>query len=335
MAEYFDPGHERTVAALQSSFAARSEWPTWLLIVVIYGAWFGTLTLLHLRIIGLGTAAAPLIIVAAWFMSLQHELLHGHPTRSAWVNKLLGYAPIAVWFPYTLYRDSHLAHHCDEDLTVPGVDPESNYVSPESWARMRPSMRALWHVRKTFVGRFVVGPPMAVASMWAQTLREWSSGDWRHVRMWLTHGVLLVAMLVWMRRWAGVPAWYYLLVVGWPALSVAMIRSFYEHRAAPEAKARITLNEAGVLMRLLFLNNNYHLVHHDIPALPWYLLPSVYRLRQAQYREKCGGFVIRGGYAQLLRRYAFRRTDAPPHPFVITGSPAGRDSPIGPPAIQR
>ena len=38
---------------------------------------------------------------------------------------VLGYAPFAVWYPYTLYRDSHLLHHNDEDLTLPGIDPES------------------------------------------------------------------------------------------------------------------------------------------------------------------------------------------------------------------
>jgi fatty acid desaturase len=320
MSEYFDTEHQRVVTALQSSLVARSEWPTWLLIVVIYGAWFGTLGLLHAGVIRLIVATPLLIGVGAWYMSVQHELLHGHPTRRAWLNKLIGYAPIAIWFPYTLYRDSHLLHHRDEDLTVPDVDPESNYVDADVWRTMSPVLRGLWHIRKTFVGRFVVGPPMAVASMCLQTARQWMRRDWRYLRMWCTHGALLVAMLVWMEHWAGVPAWYYLLVVGWPVLSIAMIRSFYEHRAVPAAKTRITVNDAGMLMRLLFLNNNYHLVHHDIPSLPWYLLPVVYRLRQAEYREKCGGFWIRGGYAELLYRYAFRRTDTPPHPFAGSGT---------------
>lgn len=315
MAEYFDDDHRRWVIDLRSSFMARSEWPTWLLIAVIYGAWFGTLGLLHYKTIGLVAAAPLLILCGAWYMSLQHELLHGHPTRHVWLNKLLGYAPIAVWYPYTLYRDSHLTHHRDEELTMPGVDPESNYVRADAWASMSPAVRLLWNLRKTFSGRLVIGPPMAVAAVVLDTARDWRRGDWRYLRMWGTHLAVLAAMLFWLHRWAGVPAWYYLFVVGWPALSIAMIRSFYEHRAVPSAKARITLNEAGWFMRLLFLNNNYHLVHHDIPALPWYLLPAVYRERLEEYREKCGGFRIAGGYFELLRRYAFTRTDAPVHPF--------------------
>ncbi|MET5115750.1 fatty acid desaturase, partial [Burkholderia pseudomallei] len=83
--------------------------------------------------------------------SLQHELLHGHPTRSARVNKLLGYPPLAVWYPYTLYRDTHLEHHRDEDQTAPGIDPESNYVPLAHWMRLPRWRSALWRARKCFV----------------------------------------------------------------------------------------------------------------------------------------------------------------------------------------
>lgn len=47
-----------------------------------------------------------------------HELVHGHPTRDRRLNRLLGYAPLAVWFPYTLYMESHLRHHNDDHLTL-------------------------------------------------------------------------------------------------------------------------------------------------------------------------------------------------------------------------
>lgn len=314
MAEYFDAEHRRDVKALLSGFTARTEWPTWLLIIVVYGSWILPLIALHRGLITLAFATPFLILSSAWYMSLQHELLHGHPTRFAWINALFGYAPIAVWYPYALYRDSHLTHHRDEDLTMPGVDPESNYVHPENWRTMSFVMRALWQVRKTFVGRFVVGPPMAVATMLAHAMRQFRRGHWRELPMWCVHGALLVVMLTALSRYAHISGAYYVFVIAWPALSIAMIRSFYEHRSAPHSKARITINEAGALMRVLFLNNNYHLVHHDIPHLPWYLLPVVYQMRKPAYIEKCGGFRIRGGYGELLRRYAFRWTDAPVHP---------------------
>ncbi|WGS45064.1 fatty acid desaturase [Burkholderia sp. JSH-S8] len=315
MAEYFDVDHAHAIAALGARFTARTEWPTWLLIVAIYGGWLGVLLLVRAGHLPLAAATPPLVLLCAWHLSLQHELLHGHPTRSARVNRLLGYPPLSVWYPYTLYRDTHLDHHRDDDLTVPGVDPETNYVSPQCWAALPRWRRALHVARKTFVGRLVVGPPAGAAAMLAASFAALRRGDLRHLRMWITHVACVVALLAWLQHAIGVPWWFYLLAITWPAQSLAMIRSLYEHRAARHPKARIAINEAGFAMRLLYLNNNYHLVHHDLPALPWYDLPRAYRMRRDAYARKCHGFVIRGGYRELLQRHAWRPTDAPVHPF--------------------
>jgi len=127
MAIYLDDTQRNAIARLSMSRAWRTQWPTWALIVAIYGGWFGLAT--HARVLGLPLTTALLALVSAWYMSLQHELLHGHPTRSAHLNALLGFAPLAVWFPYRVYRDSHLQHHDDPHLTHPGCDPESYFVS--------------------------------------------------------------------------------------------------------------------------------------------------------------------------------------------------------------
>ncbi|CAG9211398.1 Fatty acid desaturase [Paraburkholderia tropica] len=315
MAEYFDAEHAQAVAALEARFAARTEWPTWLLIAGVYGGWFATLLMVRHHVLSLLAAAPLLAVLCAWHMSMQHELLHGHPTQYAFLNKLLGFAPLTIWFPYTLYRDTHLEHHRDEALTLPGLDPETNYVPAEQWQRWPAWRRALWHARKRFVGRMVVDPPMSAAAVLVAAFDALRTRDRRYAPMWIVHAVCVVALLFALQRWAGVPWWFYLLAVTWPALSLATIRSLYEHRAVPDPKARIAINEAGAAMRLLFLNNNYHLVHHDLPSLAWYNLPRAYHLRRADYADKCADFVIRGGYGELLRRYAWKATDAPVHPF--------------------
>ncbi|WP_206952477.1 fatty acid desaturase [Trinickia acidisoli] len=313
MAEYIDADHAREIASLEAHFVTRTEWPTWMLIAAIYGGWFGMLTVVRVGYLPLAVATPLFILLCAWHMSLQHELLHGHPTRHAWLNMLLGWPPLAVWYPYSLYRESHLAHHRDEVLTVPGIDPETNYVHAERWARLPGWQRALWLTRKTLIGRIVIGPPMSVAAMIVGAAKAFARGDWRHAPMWFRHGAVVALLLNWVQHYAGISWWYYLLAITWPALGLAMVRSLYEHRAAAHPKARIAINEAGLAMRLLFLNNNFHLVHHDLPALPWFHLPRAYRMRREAYRQKCGGFVI-GGYGVLLRHYAWRTTDTPEHP---------------------
>ena len=84
------------------------------------------------------------------------------------------------------------------------------------------------------------------------------------------------------------------------------------------------LNEAGPVLRLLFLNNNLHLVHHDLPSLPWYLLPRVYAARRGAYNVRSGGFHLQG-YGALLRRYALRPVDAPVHPHTFSETTDNHD----------
>ncbi|MEZ5247647.1 MAG: fatty acid desaturase [Ilumatobacteraceae bacterium] len=74
-------------------------------------------------------------VLGGWYMSLQHETLHGHPSPWPVLNAAIAWVPWSLWLPFRVYRDSHLLHH-DIDLTLPGVDPESFYVSPAAWDRM-------------------------------------------------------------------------------------------------------------------------------------------------------------------------------------------------------
>lgn len=128
---YLHPQQRERIQQLSRSWLWRSELPTWLLIFAIYGGWFASLA--WWRALGLFPATLLLVWFTAWYMSLQHELIHGHPTSRPWFNQLLGTLPLAVWYPYGLYRDSHLAHHNHHLLTQPVDDPESYYFTPQSW----------------------------------------------------------------------------------------------------------------------------------------------------------------------------------------------------------
>ncbi len=162
MAHYLS-GRQRTlVRRLQDTFQARSEWPTWLLIACLYGGW----ALLASQYERWGwPVLAGLVPFASLYMSLQHELIHGHPTRWPRFNAMLGYLPLAVWYPYPLYRDSHLRHHLDEQLTYPGLDPESRYVSLSEWPRLGSWRRRWLCLDKTLLGRATLGPLLALAAM--------------------------------------------------------------------------------------------------------------------------------------------------------------------------
>lgn len=316
MAIYLDDTQRTTLTELASGWTWRTQWPTWLLIVSIYSGWFGIAQ--HARVLGLPVTALLLAILGTWYMSLQHELLHGHPTRSALINSLLGFAPLAVWFPYRIYRDSHLRHHDDPHLTHPSYDPESYFVSEHAWQKAGWAIRALLEFRNTFIGRLLVGPALAIAATMDDALGRIRRGDWRDVPAWVAHCLALAGLTIWLQQVCAIPAWVFIFCVGYGALSLGSVRSFHEHRAANEPAHRTVLNEASWGWRLLFLNNNYHLVHHDLPHVPWFALKGVYETSRQQYIERSGGFLV-NGYGEWLERYALAPVTHPAYQALFDG----------------
>lgn len=300
---------------------AAVEWPTVALAAAVYAAWLGAAAAVGAH----GPAALPLLAVATcWYTSLQHELLHGHPTRSRAVNRLLGLAPLAVWYPYDIYRAAHLAHHREEaSLTHPGIDPESNYLAAADFARLPSWARLLRVAHRTALGRVVAGPALAALPVWADIVARPRRGDFSQTLAWALHLALLAALLWALDRWAGIGPLEYVFGVAYPALGLALLRSLHEHRPAPAAAHRVAVNEAGLAWRLLYLNNNYHAVHHARPALPWYRLRAAYLADRDGWLRRNGGFLVQG-YGALLRRHPLTPIDSPVHPAPAAVARRGR-----------
>ncbi|WP_337036304.1 fatty acid desaturase [Enterobacter asburiae] len=312
---YLHPQQREQIRHLASGFLWRSELPTWLLIITIYAGWFATLT--YWQTLGLLPATLLLIGFTAWYMSLQHELIHGHPTRFAWLNQLCGTLPLAVWYPYGLYRDSHLAHHRHHSLTHPVDDPESYYFTDESWARFSPWQKRTIRARNTFAGRLVLAPLLDILQTLGSAAAAFRHLHLRAMAMWLVHVLLLVALFAWMTRTGFSPVWF-VLAVSYPALALTKVRSFFEHRAADDPLARSVINEAGLFWRVLFLNLNYHSVHHDLPGVPWYGLKAIYEQNREAYQQRNHGFLVRG-YGEWLRQFWVRPVDVTVHPAKQQG----------------
>ena len=178
---------------------------------------------------------------------------------------------------------------------------------------------ALLAFRNTFIGRLLVGPAFAIAATAADALGKIRRGDWRDVPAWLAHVVALGVLTVWLQQICAIPAWVFIIGAGYGALSLGSIRSFHEHRAASEHAHRTVINEAAWGWRMLFLNNNYHLVHHDLPHVPWFALKGVYETSREQYIERSGGFLVEG-YSEWISQYGFALVA---HPAQSGGTAAG------------
>ncbi|MDC0949034.1 fatty acid desaturase, partial [Gammaproteobacteria bacterium] len=168
------------------------EWPTLGLLALTYGAWAG---LLYLGVEWPWWVVAPIAgYVVCLQSSLQHECLHGHPTRIRWLNDLMVLPALALWLPYRVYRSSHLSHHGCDELSHPERDTESFYFSPAAWDVMPRWQRRLFELNNTLLGRLIIGPLIVAA--------QFSVGEFRRIRhqprhlwVWFEHAVV-VSLLV-------------------------------------------------------------------------------------------------------------------------------------------
>jgi len=74
-------------------------------------------------------------------------------------------------------------------------------------------------------------------------------------------------------------------------------------------------------LAFLFLNNNYHAVHHMHPHIAWYDLPKQYMDRRSFYLAHNERYVYKG-YIEIFWRYLFKAKDPVPHPLMKSESDA-------------
>lgn len=295
----------------------RIEWPTLALIIACYGLWglAGALIWPVLPALALLVMA----VLAALHSSLVHENLHGHPTRNRLVNEALVALPLSLIYPYRRYRATHLAHHADPQLTDPLEDPESYYKAAWAHERMPAWLQRLLVINNTMIGRIVLGPVLGAGGFLAQEARLFRANAPGVRRAWSLHLLGLVPVIALVSSF-GIPLWLYVAAVVWPSLSLIAIRTFAEHRwhDAPEGRTIIVEN---AVLSWLFLNNNLHIVHHQTPSAPWYILPRLYAARRAHWHKLNKGYVYRN-YWQLLRAYGLRPKEPVAHPVLQRIAPA-------------
>lgn len=287
------------------------EIPTLLLIAATYAGWLAiTRAYAHWPLAIVAPIAALLITLHS---SLQHEIVHGHPTRWKPLNRLFAIVPLSLWLPYERYRQTHHAHHKDERLTDPVDDPESFYWTPEDWARLSAVSRALLSIEHTLAGRILIGSFWRIGRFLWLEFRALLRNEPGVRTAWLEHLLWCVPVVVWLTIVCGIPLWIYFLAMVVPANAIQLIRSFAEHRARQAVPERIATVESSWILGPLFLFNNLHLLHHETPGIPWYRCSAVYRRERERLLAINGGLVYRT-YFDVARRYLFRVHDVLPHP---------------------
>ena len=300
-----------SVSSLSKPSTVALEWPTLALIGVIYGGWLALTWFAQatpwwiVSIIG--------AILIAWHSSLQHELIHGHPTQWRAANRALAFPPLSLWLPFELYRRAHLVHHRDERLTDPLDDPESYYWTKDHWDGLGPIGRSLVRLQTTLIGRIVIGPAWNISRFLKQEAGIVIGPRHANIRVWANHLLGCAVLLFWVHGICGIPIWFYLFGIVYPGTALLLIRSFAEHRAANGVFERTAIVENAPFFGLLFLYNNLHAAHHEEPMMPWYEIPNWYRANRERLIRENNGLVY-NGYWDVARRFFWVSHDRPQHP---------------------
>ncbi len=237
-----DPSGSADRKARSNQYAA-VEVTTLVLILFAYGAWLA-ITLMYARW-PLAIVAPLAAVLVTLHSSLQHEIVHGHPTRWGLFNRLLAMVPLALWLPYECYRRDHRLHHMDARLTDPIDDPESYYWTAQQWARLQPITRVLLQIQQTLAGRVAIG------SFWS--IGRFLCREWRAVRnepsevraIWLEHLGWCLPVVLWIKVVCAMPLWIYVSAIVVPSNGIVLIRSFAEHRAKLSVRQRIAIVEGS------------------------------------------------------------------------------------------
>ncbi|MCE9621292.1 MAG: fatty acid desaturase [Actinomycetia bacterium] len=259
------------------------------------------------------------IYLGGLWMSLGHELLHGHPTPWNSVNTAIGFIPLSFWVPFLRYKAMHIKHH-RSDLTFPEDDPESFYVAPMLWNRAGIVRRSYFLFLRTVPGRLTIGVVRGIIRFWRREIRLAPQGGL--AKPWLVHIAASIAFGWLLFGVLNVSPWTYIFGFCLGGAACTQLRSFLEHAAVPEG-TRSAVVKAGPVMSLLFLNNNLHHTHHALEDLAWYRIPAMHREIGADELAARGAGLYPGGYLEVCRTYFFRPFCQPDHPLSAEARPYG------------
>ncbi len=258
-------------------------------------------------------AAVGCAVLIAFHSSLQHEVIHGHPLPSRGLSETLVFPAVGLFIPYLRFRDTHLQHHYDPNLTDPYEDPETNYLDPVVWKRLPAAVKPVLRFNNSLLGRMLLGPLISQIYFMAGDWRLYRGGDGKVARHWLLHILGAIPVLAWV--WAVSPLSVSAYVAAaYGGLALLKIRTFLEHQAHERPTGRTAVIADRGPLALLFLNNNYHLVHHMNPSVAWHRLPAMFEDEREKFLNFNDGYLY-NSYAQVFAKYFFAPKDPVPHPL--------------------
>lgn len=210
-----------------------------------------------------------------------HELSHGTPFRTRWLNEIFYHVCAFMTLREGFYyRWSHSRHHTH--TVIVGKDPELIPRTAPICALLLelPFIRSLYHtiLRMASAARGRIDPNGLQFIPATQIFKViWAS------RVYLL--VMLLTIIACVATKSILPAMYIVLPRTYGGI-LAQIFNITQHAGLAEDVYDHRLNTRTIVMNPVFTflygNMNYHLEHHMFPMVPFYNLPRLHELIKAQ-----------------------------------------------------
>ena len=216
-------------------------------------------------------------LVSFVMFTVLHDCAHTAAGRRVWVNKVLGRlaAPfVVVYVAFPGFRFIHMQHHLNTN--------EDHDKDPDGWISHGPAWQLpfRWLVVDVHYARFYAPrakdrPRAEVYEMAAMSIAALALIVVSIIGGWFVE--FLVAFLIPQRIGLVILAWWF---------------DWLPHHGLEETqrdnKYRATRNRVGLekLLTPALLSQNYHLVHHLHPVVPFYRYLAVWRKNEEAYLER-------------------------------------------------
>ncbi len=240
------------------------DYPTLLLLLVMYGLLAGNVAIFYLHRLPLVVHVLIGTVAIHLAFTVWHEAVHATVSRNPRVNDVVGVLGMLPYMtPYFMQRWVHLEHHRKLNLED---DPNYIYTNgtlltlPFRYPRalaygkklLKVDPRASWERRSDLVTTLLVLSVYAVAVVTG-------------------HGIDV--LVLWF-----LPVVFAKLVMDWYI-------NYLPHRGLPPDRFRGTRVIEVAWFTPLVLGHNYHAVHHLWPTVPWYQYRKIYRKKLGYLKE--------------------------------------------------
>jgi beta-carotene hydroxylase len=247
------------------------------------GTWSPTTTLFVGSVGGYGLGAAamlagvlPAVPGVLWLavciyvsFTVLHEGMHGTAHRSKTVGHAMArVCGLLLMAPLPLFRGVHHEHH--GHANDPDRDPDLIVAWGPSWLRPLSLMFTLPMYRWYFFRK-----------------RLWR--DAAGLREAVVTDVALVSFLVWGFVW-GPASWILLLWIAPLSLTALWLGFAFDYLPhyphSQQGRYYDTRIYPGRIASVIFLGQNYHLIHHLWTTIPWYRYQEVFEAIEPELRER-------------------------------------------------